>query len=185
MLLALGDPAVVDMLNVKYLITPDGVMENPTASGAAWFVESVETVATADEEIAALGTLDLRKEAVARVEMTATPVDSTAQISLVEYRPNYLKYEYGSSVPATAVFSEIYYDKGWQAYIDGEAAPHFRADYILRGMSLPAGEHTVEFRFRSLNFDAVNIATLACSIIILLGVAIAILKNTRVCRTRD
>lgn len=187
--LALGDPAVVDMLNVKYFITPDGVMENPAPNGAAWFVESVETVATADEEINALGVLDLHNEAVACVEIAPTPVDSMARISLVEYRPNYLRYEYSSSVPATAIFSEIYYDKGWQAYVDGEKAPHFRADYILRGMSLPAGEHTVEFRFRSPNFDVVNTVTLVCSIIILLGVAVAIIvvrtksKTHEVCKT--
>jgi hypothetical protein len=171
--LAVGDPAVLDMLNVKYVITPEGVVQSPAANGAAWLVESVETVATADEEIAALGTLDLKQAAVARVEVSPTPVDSAAHISLVEYRPNYLKYDYSSPVAATAVFSEIYYARGWQAYIDGRPAPHFRADYILRAMSLPAGEHTVEFRFRSLNFGAVNTATLVCSIIILLGVAIA------------
>ncbi len=171
--LAAGNPAVLDMLNVKYVITPDGVVQNPMANGAAWFVERVETVGTADEEIAALGALDLRHEAVARVDIATTPMDSTAHIALVDYRPNYLKYEYTSSVPATAVFSEIYYAKGWQAYIDGEPAEHFRADYILRAMSLPAGTHTVEFRFRSLNFGAVNTATLICSIIILLGVAVS------------
>ncbi len=179
--LSVGDPAVLDMLNVKYVITPEGVVQNPGANGAAWFVETAIGAATADEEIAALGSIDLRHEMVVEdrfaplLTATTTTADSTSHIDLVEYRPNYLKYEYNASDETLAVFSEIYYDKGWQAYLDGEQVDHFRADYILRAMVLPEGEHTVEFRFLSERFYAVNGITMACSIAILIALLAAII----------
>ena len=92
-----------------------------------------------------------------------------ARIDLVEYRPNYLRYEYSTPEEAVAVFSEIYYDKGWKAYVDGTEAPAFRADYVLRAMRLPAGQHTVEWRFRAPGWNAVEGVTAGCSAVILLG----------------
>ena len=80
--------------------------------------------------------------------------DSTATINLTEYRANYLKYASSASSEQLAVFSEIYYDKGWQAYIDGSPVPHFRADYILRAMRIPAGKHTIEFKFHPKSYYA-------------------------------
>lgn len=73
--------------------------------------------------------------------------DSTASIRMTEYRVNLQRYEYTAPAEGVAVFSEIYYPHGWTAYVDGEEAPYFRADYVLRAMALPAGNHTVEFRF--------------------------------------
>ena len=74
-------------------------------------------------------------------------VDSLARINLVDYAPNYLKYESSNRHDGFAVFSENYYKDGWQAYLDGEKVPHMRVNYVLRGMSIPKGEHTIEFKF--------------------------------------
>jgi hypothetical protein len=185
------DQRVLDMLNVRYLITPDGVVANPDANGAAWFVERATGVPTADEEIAALASIDSRREIVVderfahHLTMTTTTADSVSWIRLTEYRPNYLKYEYSASDETFAIFSEIYYPRGWQAYIDGQPAEHFRADYILRAMVLPAGEHTVEFRFRSLHFDAVNNITLIFSLVILVCLGAAITATVKCRKTED
>ena len=85
-----------------------------------------------------------------------------------------LTYEYDSATEGIAVFSEIYYDKGWKAYVDGTEAPYFRADYVLRAMKLPAGKHTVEWRFRAPGWTAVEGVTLAASLAILLGAVAAL-----------
>lgn len=99
---------------------------------------------------------------------------ASARIELTEYRPNYLKYEYTLPEEAVAVFSEIFYDQGWKAYVDGEESPYFRADYVLRAMTLPAGTHTVEWRFRAPGWTAVEGVTLAASLAILLGAVTAL-----------
>ena len=173
-----GNEAVLDMLNTKYLITKNGVIERPTAYGAAWFVNKVEIVESADEELAALGKVDLRTTAVAEVGAPRPRIEGVGDIELKEYRPNYLRYDYtltGGS--AVAIFSEIYYDKGWQAYLDGEPCDAFRADYLLRAMVLPEGQHTVEWRFKAPNWGLAEAITLICSILIIFALAIpAILK---------
>lgn len=174
---------VYNMLNTKYYIVPDdrGYPEpalNEDTNGAAWFVDTVLIVHSPDEEIEALNTIDTRREAVVdaskfgelNVGMQRS-YDSTAYITLTEYRPNHMTYEYSSRDEQTAVFSEIYYDKGWNAYVDGEPAEYFRADYVLRAMHLPAGEHKVEFIFRAPNFKGVSAVTLICSLVILLSFA--------------
>lgn len=181
--LAQLDDDVLDMLNTRYLIVAgdDGqprAQRRTTAYGPAWFVDSVVYAPTAQEEIDLVGAVDLRTTAVvsSREPLAANPApaDTTARIALREYRPNYLRYEYAAPEAATAVFSEIYYDKGWRAYVDGVEAPYFRADYVLRAMQLPAGEHIVEWRFRAPAWNAVEGVTLACSLLILLGAAAAL-----------
>ncbi len=97
-----------------------------------------------------------------------------------EYRPNYVKYDSSSTTEQLAVFSEIYYDKGWTAHIDGIETPYLRADYILRAMVVPAGEHTVEWRFRAPHFATVEGVTLAASIVILLWLIVAIIFKRKV-----
>ncbi len=171
---------VLDMLNTKYLIVPtaEGIAlnPNPTRCGAAWFVDRVYLTETPRDEIDALAEIDPHSEAVvdARwatdVEALDRSEDFAAAIDLVEYRPNYLRYEYEASGTGVAVFSEIYYNKGWKAYIDGEEAPYYRANYILRAMTLPAGKHTVEWRFRAPSFGKVEAVTLCSSIAILAGI---------------
>lgn len=147
---------VLNMLNTRYFIFPlqggqTMPMQNPYTMGNAWFVDEVQYVTNANEEIDALHHINPAKVAVVdqkfseQVKQTAAP-DSMSSIKLTAYEPNGLKYEVDSKTGGTVVFSEIYYP-GWQAYIDGVEAPHGRANYILRAMNVPAGEHVVEFKF--------------------------------------
>ena len=172
-----GTYAVIDMLNTKYIILDkENVMENPTRNGAAWFVENIEQKSSPKEALEALGTVNLKTTAVVEPGAPQTEIKGSGTISLVEYRPNYLRYNYslvGGS--AVAVFSEIYYDKGWQAYIDGKEVDSFRADYLLRAMVLPEGEHIVEWRFRAPNWNLVSTITLICSILIIFALVTSII----------
>ena len=125
----------------------------------------------------------VHEEALAAAKTTPRQMqpDSCAakRIDLVEYRPNYIKYTYASPEEAVAVFSEIYYDKGWTVRIDGEEASGFRADYVLRAMRLPAGEHTVEWSFRAPRWGLTEGITGLCSGLILLGVVAALIHALR------
>ena len=154
-----GNMAVLNMLNTKYFILGDREtghpvkQTNPDALGNAWPVEEIRWVENPDAEIAALNGFDPSREAVVdkryqpTLEGFTAQYDSTAWINLVGYEPNHLVYEYQSQLPQFVVFSEIFYSKGWNAYINGEPAPHIRANYVLRAMVVPAGEHEIEFRF--------------------------------------
>ncbi len=176
------DESVLDMLNTRYVIvSPDSVIRRETSLGAAWFVEGILATDSAREEIERLGEVDLRRVAVirrddlgksARLEPESREGGFEGSIRLTEYRPNCLKYEYSADRPAVAVFSEIFYDKGWTAYVDGEEVPAFRADYVLRALQLPAAEHgTVEWRIRAPKWRAVESVTLVSSLAILAGCA--------------
>ena len=178
------DEDVLDMLNTRYLIV-SGENGQPTprlrttAYGPAWFVEEVAYAPSAESEIALLGQVDLHTTAVVAGkdgEQITTPVNTLTEhyIALEEYRPNYQRYSYTAETDAVALFSEIYYDKGWKAYIDGVEAPYFRADYVLRGMQLPAGEHTVEWRFRAPKWGLISAITGIASLVILLGAIAAL-----------
>lgn len=195
------NPAVLDMLNTRYLIVPgeDGqprAQRRTSAFGAAWFVDSLAGAASAQEEIDLLEKANLRTTAVVddrlaeKIEPQAPTPETlaSARIGLTEYRPNYLRYEYSAPEKAVAVFSEIYYDKGWTAYVDGKESPYFRADYVLRAMELPAGKHVVEWRFRAPGWNTVEAVTGICSALILLGAAAAIVyafrKKKHLCHER-
>lgn len=195
------NPAVLDMLNTRYLIVPgeDGqprAQRRTSAFGAAWFVDSLAGAASAQAEIDLLEKADLRTTAVVddrlaeKIEPQAPTPETlaSARIGLTEYRPNYLRYEYSAPEKAVAVFSEIYYDKGWTAYVDGKESPYFRADYVLRAMELPAGKHVVEWRFRAPGWNTVEAVTGICSALILLGAAAAIVyafrKKKHLCHER-
>ena len=181
--LSYRNDAVLDMLNTRYLIVPgDGgqpeAVLRPTANGAAWFVDAVAVAGSPQQEIDLLGETDLKRTAVIAEKdkpytegWTANPADTAAQrtIALTEYRPNYLRYEYTAPAEGVAVFSEIFYPYGWTAYVDGAEAPCFRADYVLRAMRLPAGQHTVEWKFRAPGWKAAEAVTLVSSLTILLG----------------
>lgn len=152
-----GNSEVLNMLNTKYLILENQgqifAQMNPEANGNAWFVDSVKIASSVNEAFLSLGKINTKTTAVVnekfsdRLQQTNFQRDSTAQISLVSYEPNKLKYEYSISNEQLAVFSEIYYPHGWNAYIDGKKQPHFRADYVLRAMVLPAGQHELVFKF--------------------------------------
>lgn len=179
-----GNEGVLDMLNTKYIITREGeVVERTTANGAAWFVQKVEIVNNAEDELISLGSTDLKTVAVAEEGAPRPQIDGSGIIELKEYRPNRLLYEYtltgGSGV---AVFSEVYFDKGWQAYLDGEPCDSFRADYLLRAMVLPEGNHTVEWRFRAPNWGLAEAITLICSILIIFALVITVIYKFYGCR---
>ncbi len=167
---------VLNMLNAKYIvIAPNGApLYNPAALGNAWFVNDYKTVKTADEEIAALKIIDPAHTAIINenflplLQEEKFSSDSTASIQLISYSPNQLEYKYKASVPQLAVFSEIYYPAGWKAYIDGKETPHFRADYILRSMTVPAGEHTITFTFAPESYYLGGWISRICSSILLL-----------------
>ncbi|MDD6210987.1 MAG: YfhO family protein, partial [Bacteroidales bacterium] len=159
--LSKGNKAVFDMLNTKYIIDFDQTTKqpvavlNPDALGNAWFVEHVEWVNSPDEEMAALNTINPKQTAVIdrRFENEFVAVknipaaDSAAVIRLVEYKPNKLTYKSESQNAGVAVFSEIYYPYGWKATVDGKKVPIVRADYILRAIEVPAGDHEIVFTF--------------------------------------
>lgn len=153
---------VLNMLNTKYIIAQgEGgnpvIYNNPDANGNAWFVAGFNVVNNANEEIQALDSLNTKTTAVfnsydfgSRYKAEGMPgfqVDSIATINLVEAKPNYLKYESTNTNEGFAVFSENYYRQGWQAYIDGQEVDHIRVNYVLRGMEIPSGNHTIEFKF--------------------------------------
>lgn len=178
------DDGILDMLNTRYIITRDGrVVRRDSANGAAWFVDEVIPLPTAREEIEALRRIDTKHTAAASPAKNGTvpALDNlgSGEIRLVEYRPNYLRYEYTADADAFAVFSEIFYDKGWTAHIDGSAdeAPYCRADYILRGMELPAGTHTVEWKFRAPSWGVASAITALFSLAILAATAAVIIMS--------
>lgn len=178
---------VLNMLNMKYLIySPDAPpLRNPKPNGNAWFVNKYQIVANADEEITKLGEISTRTTALIdkRFEnqikdLTITP-DSSAVIYLTDYKPNYLKYKSSSKSEQLAVFSEIYYDKGWEAYINGKPTEHFRADYVLRAIKVPAGENEIEFRFSPKMYSVGNIISLISSVLIFALLGFAAYKNLK------
>jgi len=156
--LSKGDMEVLNMLNTKYFIVANEQRQpipqfNSNAFGNAWIAEKYQMVNNADEEIAALDTFNLKTTAIIdkrfseELRSFQPGKDTTATIRLLAYAPNKLNYEFNSSKNELVVFSEIYYDKGWNAFIDGKPASHFRANYVLRSMMVPAGKHEIEFRF--------------------------------------
>ena len=176
---------VLNMLNTKYFIFPlQGgqtiPLPNPFAFGNAWFVNEVRYVNNANEEIEAIHDLNPLQTAVVDKKFESVvkslPSDSTATIELVAYEPNHLKYEVNSEKGGTVVFSEIYYP-GWQATIDGKDVPHGRANYIFRAMNVPAGKHTVEYRFDPTSLHVTEaIAFTALGLLALLAIVVIVLK---------
>lgn len=154
-----GDMEVLNMFNVKYIITQGEnrnetiAQQNPFANGNAWFVNEIKMVETADEEITAIADIDTQETAIIHREFEELisakqfVTDTTTLITLVEAKSNYLHYETESKTGQLAVFSELYYPNGWQAYINGNPAPHFRANYALRAMAVPEGYNKIEFKF--------------------------------------
>jgi hypothetical protein len=167
----------LNMLNTRYYIAnPDyPPLRNPAALGNAWFVENVEYAATPDEEINALDnfipatTAVIHKEFEPLLSGFSGEVDPVSAIRLSSYEPDKMTYEArGLKKPQLAVFSEIYYPRGWNVYINGEEAAYFRANYVLRAMMVPAGDHTIEFRFEPRPYYTGNKISFAGSVIVML-----------------
>ena len=152
------DMKIVSMLNGKYIITKgeDGQatpMRNPAALGNAWYVTELVHARTATEECNALGQVDLASTIVIGNDFKQyadgfRPAAEGSSIKLTSYAPDVLTYKSQSSANGTVVFSEIYYPYGWKAYIDGKPADIFRANYLLRAMNIPAGNHDIRMEFR-------------------------------------
>ena len=171
---------VFNMLNTKFIILNPAQMPmvNMNTYGNAWFVNKFDVVETADQEIGALKRNDPKQTAV--INKTLFPefvqnlpkeqiyTDGESVISLTEYKPNYLKYDVNAAQERVAVFSEIYYPKGWTAYIDGKETEHVCADYILRAIKVPQGQHVVEFRFAPSSVKIGKIIAAISSTLILL-----------------
>jgi hypothetical protein len=174
---------VLNMLNTKYVIVPakDQVfaIPNPQANGNAWFVKNIKTVANADSEIVALYGLNTKREAIVQQKnkeniTISEKYNADGKITLLSYKPNNLVYESDSKDKNFAVFSEIYYPKGWNAYLDGILTPHTCVNYILRGMELPAGKHKVEFKFEPTAYKTANSIAMIGSILLFLLVGISL-----------
>lgn len=170
---------VLNMLNTKYIIFPDNegtprVQQNPETNGNVWFVKDVQIVNSADDEISALDSLRTKEQAVissefkSYVKKSTYAKDSLAAIKLVSYQPNEMKYESNTFEEQLAVFSDVYYKNGWKAYIDGVLTPHFRANYVLRAMVIPAGKHEIIFKFEPDVIKKGNAITLTSYALLLL-----------------
>ncbi len=175
-----NNPQALNMFNVKYLIGgqqgQEQVQQNPAALGTAWFVDTLNLVADANAEIDGLGgSFNAGTQAVIHQEfgdyISGFDPSPNGSINLTSYEPNHLTYKSNSSSEQLAIFSEVWYgpNKGWQAYIDGSPAEHIRANYILRAMRIPSGEHTIEFKFEPQTYYTGRTITLITSLLIVLG----------------
>lgn len=167
---------VLNMLNMKYFVYHDEAQPlfNKSANGNVWLVSKYKLADNPNEEMLALSKINLKKELVAdkqfgKMLSANYQPDSSATIALKNYSPNELVYTFNSRTDQLAVFSEIYYDKGWNAYINNKNVPYFRADYLLRAMPLKAGNYEITFRFEPNSYKNGNILSLISSMLLTLG----------------
>jgi len=188
--LSKGNMRIFDMLNTKYFVVQDpqtGVptaQQNPGAMGNSWLVKAVQFVNNADEEMKALDNFNPRDTAIIdkryQAKVKGTPqFDSAATLTLIENINDTVRYAYNAATPQFAVFSEIYYDKGWNAYVDGNKTDYVRVNYVLRGMSLPAGKHNIEFRFEPESYKRGNTIALWATILGFLALLAALAMNIK------
>lgn len=161
-----GIPAL-NMLNTKYFKlgnAANAILPNSSALGNAWFVEQIQSVSTPDEAINAIGSTDISKVAISE-KLDEKRGLSVGSISLTSYEPNHLTYNSTNEGDGFVVFSEIFYEKGWKAFIDGNEAKIHQVNYVLRGLDVPAGNHTIEFRFSPRSYTIGNTAMLVFSLL--------------------
>lgn len=177
--IAKNNMEVLNMLNTKYFILPnknnqEEAQINTEANGNAWFVESIKQVNSANKEMIALDSLQTKKEAVIDVSKIdgdldfSISKDSTALITLEKYGVTEITYNSSTQKRQFAVFSEIYYKNGWNAYVDGKLTPHYRVNYVLRGMFVPAGNHEIVFKFEPKVIQKGGVISLISYIILIL-----------------
>jgi len=172
---------ILNMLNTRYIILDPGSapLYNRYASGNVWLVNGITLVENADAELQAVRTINPKEVAVAdrrfaeMIPVAATAASPGDTIYLTSYEPNLLIYRAELTSERVAIFSEIYYKYGWKAFIDDIPADHFRANYVLRGMTLPAGSHTITFRFEPESYKIGNKVSLAGSILLLAFLVLA------------
>jgi hypothetical protein len=164
-----------NMLNTKYIIyNPDIVpIKNQFANSPVWLVKNIKVVENANDEIRMLDSVNPKstvivQQSFANMLPQNLVFDSAATIKLTHYRPNYLKYESNAGSPQLAVFSEIYYKEGWNAYVDGKLTPYSCVDYVLRGMTIPAGKHTIEYKFEPSTYTLSRKISYASSAVLML-----------------
>ena len=178
------------MLNTKYLIiNPDAApIINQGALGNAWFVNEIKIVPNADEEIKAMNDFNPENTVIVDERFKDqvagfTPVaDAGATIRLESFKLNDLVFKSTTSSPQLAVFSEIHYDKGWNVYVDGQKAEYFRANYVLRGMKIPAGTHTIQWKFEPEVYakgERVSLISSSLMILLLIGAGYMEWKKSR------
>ena len=185
--------AVLNMLNTRYVIVPDQnrnpvAQYNPQAMGNAWFVNAYQLVDNADAELKAL--TGFKPDSLAIIDKQFSSLigsekpakDTLDYIRLDTYAPNALSYSYRAKNTALAIFSEIYYPKGWNAYVDGTLTPHFRADYVLRSMILPAGNHKVIFKFEPKVYSIGETVSLISSIVLIVLILVLAFVEIRKAR---
>ncbi|ATA73307.1 hypothetical protein CGC49_08485 [Capnocytophaga sp. H4358] len=184
---------VLNMLNVKYILMRNEngqlqPMQNEDALGNAWFVNKIITKDTNDEVMQGLSDFNPRTEAIVltkeveNLNFKSSTMDSTATIVLKNYKPNKLEYKTDNQQKGFAVFSEMHYPHGWIATLDGIEAPHYRVNYLLRGMEVPAGKHTITFEFKPQVVATGTKITLAGNVLLilwLLGAGVVFYKNRR------
>ncbi|MFB9842170.1 YfhO family protein [Mucilaginibacter ginsenosidivorans] len=182
---------ILDMMNTKYIITQDPqtgnqtVKTNNTACGHAWFVKDVEYVKDADEEMKAISAFSPKDKVIVdqrfkgQIDGKSIGMDPNGSIKLTSYSPDHMVYQSGTSVNSIAVFSEIYYDKGWTMYVDGKEQPYFRADYLLRAAVIPVGNHKVEFIFHPASYYTGEKISLAGSILLVLALGGVVFMSVR------
>ena len=179
-----GNQAVLNMLNTKYFIVPTGeqttaAQQNPGALGNAWFVNNIKSVPNANEEIDALTGFDPGTTAVIHDEfsdyVSGLNLNKQGTINLTKYTPNTLEYVSNTNSEQLAVFSEVWYgpDLGWEAYIDDQPVEHIRANYLLRALKVPAGQHTIKFQFNPSTYNTGKMISLISSILLLLVMGFA------------
>lgn len=164
----------INMLNAKYIIYngESDPVQNPYAMGNAWFVNNVRMVSTALDELLGISEVDLSNTAVIHEEFAEILGNETigaeaGTIELISYHPDRLTYKANTASTQLAVFSEVYYSRGWKAYVNDVEVPIIRANYILRSIFIPAGESTVEFRFEPTSYKYGKLISIAGSILLI------------------
>jgi hypothetical protein len=180
---------VLDMLNTKYVIVPDSsgqpvAQTNVGALGSAWLVKNIKFVPNAAAEMKALNDFNAADEAIVQESFKASipnmpVVDSTASIKLEKNDHDISNYNFSAGANQFAVFSEVYYDRGWKAFIDGKEVPIIKTNYVLRGLSVPAGAHKIEFRFEPASYIMGTRITSISQIILVLVFIIALYMEYR------
>jgi hypothetical protein len=182
-----GNMNVLNMLNTKYIIQNDQenqpvAFPNAQTFGNAWFVDSIMWVDNANEEMLALDSTDVSHVAIVDERFkdvigNTSNFDTSSTITLTSYHPEKLVYEYNAPKASNVVFSEIYYDKGWRAFIDGIEMPYFRANYVLRGLSIPEGKHSIVFEFHPDTYYKGEQYAMVGSVLLILLFGAALIKE--------
>lgn len=177
--LSKNNESVLDMLNTKYLVQKDetgrtsNFMARPTAAGPAWFVSNVQFVKTADEEMVALDSFNVKQTAFVRENYrnqigVINNSDTTGRITVTKHDNEEIVYSSESASGGFVVFSEVFYDRGWKAFIDNKEVPIVRTNYVLRGLNVPAGKHTIRFSFEPASHKTGTMVGIIANIVSLL-----------------